>query len=168
MLGSPFAWSCETRMWSRAGRDTALGSAPKKSGKGHWLRKPLGASLLSLELGQPVCSSFEDFLATSVLPDLGALPCPSSLSFQSTQGCPSLLFLLAMRSMKAATLAILLCLLFILYCSLTLLFYNYLYFTGIMRFSSLHSPRLGFLVASAGRGRENAALIHLCELFAHH
>lgn len=40
-----------------------------------------------------------------------------------------------------------------------------------MCFSSLHSPRLEFLVASPGRGRENASgagLIHPCELFAHH
>jgi len=37
-----------------------------------------------------------DFLATSVLPGLGSLPCASSLPFQSTEGCPSLLTLLLM------------------------------------------------------------------------
>lgn len=36
-------------------------------------------------------SSSEDFLAASVLPGLGALPCPSSLPFQSAEGCPHLM-----------------------------------------------------------------------------
>ena len=102
MLGSPFAWGCETCIWSRAGRDAALASIPTKSRKGRWLQKLVGAPLLSLELGQPVCSTglaggdFWDFLATSVLVGLGALPCPSSLPSQSAEGCPDLLSLLLM------------------------------------------------------------------------
>lgn len=95
MLASPFAWGHETCLWSRAGRDAVLASVPKKSRKGPWLQKLLGASLLSLELGWPFCStgladgSFWDFLATSVFLGFGALLCPSSLPFQSIEGCLS-------------------------------------------------------------------------------
>lgn len=57
MLGSPFARAHETSLGPRAGRDAAVASVPKKSREGCWLQKLLGASLLSLELGWPVCST---------------------------------------------------------------------------------------------------------------